>query len=115
MLEIYFLFSEKLRFPCQELLTPLRVILHTFCCLLIFFLQNPRYIFEKFFQECHKCQKVWIQIRPDVLSCLNFGPNCLQRLLADNTCRQRHEFTISLSMLNECEARVKIWMFQSTR
>ena len=55
---------------------------------------------------------------PDQAGCFvlpYFGPNCLQRLLADNTCRQRHEFTISLSMLNECEARVKIWMFQSTR
>ena len=45
----------------------------------------------------------------------DLDPNCLQRLLADNTCMQRHEFTISLSMFNECEARVKIWMFQSTR
>ena len=51
-----------------------------FCHLLIFFKIN---FFEEFFQEYHQCQTVWIQTRPDL------GPNCLQRLSADNTRRQR--------------------------
>ena len=46
-----------------------------FCGLLIFFKIN-------FFKKC-LCQRIWIQIRPDVL--LNVRPdldsNCLQRLL----------------------------------
>ena len=36
-----------------------------FWCLLIFF---KIIFFEKFFQEYHQCQIVWIQIRPDILS-----------------------------------------------
>ena len=36
-----------------------------FCRLLIFFKIN---IFEKFFQEYHLCQTVWVQNRPDILS-----------------------------------------------
>ena len=37
-------------------------------------------------------QTVWILIRPDILLCfvgLNLGPNCLQRVSADDTGRQR--------------------------
>ena len=41
------------------------VICHAFCRLMIFFKMN---FFEKFFQEYHQCQTVWIQIRPDALS-----------------------------------------------
>ena len=36
-----------------------------FGCLLIFFENN---FLEKLFQECHQCQIVWIQIRPDIWS-----------------------------------------------
>ena len=36
-----------------------------FCCLLIYFKIN---FFEKFFQDYHQCQTVWIQIRPDIMS-----------------------------------------------
>ena len=36
-----------------------------------------------------KCQTVWIQIRPDVLSGPDRDPICLQRLSADDTSRQR--------------------------
>ena len=43
--------------------------------------------FEKFFQEYHQCQIVWIQIRPDVLSGLIWVQNVckgyLQRTLGD--------------------------------
>ena len=45
--------------------------------------------FEKFFQEYQQCQTVWVQIRLDKMSGQNLGPNCLQKLAADNTKRQR--------------------------
>ena len=32
-----------------------------------------------------ECQTDWIQIRPDVLSWLDLGPICLQRLSSDDT------------------------------
>ena len=37
-----------------------------------------------------ECQTVWIKIRPDIL---DLGPNCLQRLPADDTNRQRNVST----------------------
>ena len=36
-----------------------------------------------------ECQTVWIQIRPDKNVAPDLGQNCLQRLVADNTSRQR--------------------------
>ena len=41
------------------------VIFHAFCRLVIFL---KIIFFEKFFQEYHQCQTVWIQIRPGILS-----------------------------------------------
>ena len=36
-----------------------------------------------------ECQTVWIQIRSNIFFRPDLGPNCLQRLSADDTSRQR--------------------------
>ena len=38
--------------------------------------------FYKFFQKYQIVKHFWIQIRPNILSGPDLGPNCLQRLLA---------------------------------
>ena len=59
------------------------VIFHVFCCLLIFFKIN---FLKKFLSGIPlECQTVWALIWPDYLS----GPNCLPRLSADDTGRQK--------------------------
>ena len=46
--------------------------------------------FGTFYQECSsEFQTVWIQIRPDFFVGPVLGPNCLQRLSANGTSRQR--------------------------
>ena len=60
-----------------------------FCCLLIFFKIN---FLKKLFQEfLLECQTVWAQcfVWPDQNVGPDLVPNCLQRLSADNTSRQR--------------------------
>ena len=55
--------------------------------LLIFF-QNQ--LFRKIISEISsECQTVLIQIRPNFFVRSDLGPNCLQRLSADDTSRQR--------------------------
>ena len=50
------------------------------------FLKNQLFFKKKLLSEISsKCQKVCIQIRPDILSLPDLGPNCLQKLSADNT------------------------------
>ena len=56
------------------------VILHAF-------LSSAYFFYNKLFQKIisgipSKCQTVWIQIRPNIT---DLGPNCLQRLLTDDT------------------------------
>ena len=89
------------------------VIFHAFCCLLILF---KIIFFDTFFQEHHQCQTVWIQIRPmsnslDPDQAYNFvrpdlGPNCLQRLSADDTNRQRVKINLFLTNLNSYPANI---------
>ena len=72
-----------------------------------------------FFQEHYQCQTVWIQIKTDVLSVLiwvqtickgyqqttkvavslDLGPNCLQRLLADEKSPLMIEFYLTIFIL----------------
>ena len=56
-------------------------IFHAFCCLLIFFKIN---LFKKLFQEYH-LSVIQIGSRPDLT--FDLGPNCLQKLSADDTRR----------------------------
>ena len=49
------------------------------------FFQNQ--LFEEKNQEYLQCQTVWILIRPDIYVEPDLGPNCLQRLSADDTSR----------------------------
>ena len=44
---------------------------------------------HKFFQEYHQCQIVWIQIRPNKKSGLIRIADCLQKLSAENICKQK--------------------------
>ena len=54
-----------------------------FCCRLLTFFSKKQ-LFEKFLSgTLSECQRVWIQIKTDVLSVPNLGPNCLLRLSAD--------------------------------
>ena len=63
------------------------VILHAFCCLLIFF-QNQ--CFLKFISGLTlECQTVWIQIRPDKMSGLTWFQTVCKGYQADDTSRQR--------------------------
>ena len=52
-------------------------------------------LFQKltFFSEYHQCQKVWIQVEPDL------GSNCLKRLPADDKSCQ---LTFSSELANAC-------------
>ena len=59
------------------------LILHNFLSSAVFFFQNQ--LFRKIISGIpSECQTVWTQIRPDVLSGSDLGPNCLQKL-ADNS------------------------------
>ena len=50
--------------------------------------------FELYRNNFSECQTVWIQIRADIFVGPDLGPNCLQRLSADNTSRQRVEVDV---------------------
>ena len=53
-----------------------------FCRLLNFF---KSLLFQKnILGISSECQTVWIQIMPDIFVGPDLGPNCLQRLLADD-------------------------------
>ena len=68
-----------------------------FCHLLIFFKIN---FFKKFFQEYH--QSVSNSLDPDQGQHFvgpDLGPNCLQRLLADDTRRQRFNWSLTVVRL----------------
>ena len=68
-------------FPVRKGLTLCR--LHNFACLFADF------FFKINFQGIpSKCQTVWIQIRLDVFR-PDLGPNCLGKVAADDTSRQR--------------------------
>ena len=70
-----------------------------FCRLLIFFKIS---FFEKFFQECHQCQTVWIQIRPDILSGL---------IWVQTVCRGNQQMTLIDKELNTCHHMSRIRIF----
>ena len=66
-----------------------RVILNTFLLSADFF-QNQ--LFRKIISGiASESQTVWIQIRPDFFVGPYLHPNCLQRLPADDTSRQRNK------------------------
>ena len=50
--------------------------------LFLFFLQHL--LFAKTFQECHQFRTIWTRIRPDEKVGPDLGPNCFQRLSADD-------------------------------
>ena len=56
-------------------------------------------LYRKKIWEYHPCQTVWIQIRPDVLSGMNPGPDldskCLQVLSADNNSKQIIKYVVT--------------------
>ena len=57
--------------------------------------------FKKFFQDYHQSVKLWIQIRPYILS-----PNSLQTLLAHDTSRENEKVANIPSVLVDSAAAV---------